>query len=132
MQGVETHFGSYLSQILMDFISIWFILKLIKIDPRSPKSPNSGGSGSDQNPDRKAREPSPDRANNTVDARTSHTISSSKTNIRLRAMPVSVVMMVVMTVVAVVTVGAAVAVDALVAGHALVTRLGKGFSVKDC
>ena len=67
-----------------------------------------------------------------VDARTSHTISSSKTNIRLRAMPVSVVMMVVMTVVAVVTVGAAVAVDALVAGHALVTRLGKGFSVKDC
>ena len=45
----------------MDFISIWVILKLIKI---GPKSPNSEGSGSDQNPDRKAREPSPDRANN--------------------------------------------------------------------
>ena len=56
----------------------------------------------------------------------------ASTNIRFRAVPVSVVMMVVMTVVAVVTVGAAVAVDALVAGHALVTRLGKGFSVKDC
>ena len=61
---VETHFGSYLSQILMDFISIWVILKLIKIGPKSPKSPNSEGSGSDQNPDRKARKPSPDRANN--------------------------------------------------------------------
>ena len=61
---VETHFGSYLSQILMDFVSIWVILKLLKIGPKSPKSPNSVGSGSDQNPDRKAREPSPDRANN--------------------------------------------------------------------
>ena len=36
----------------------------ILIGPKSPKSPNAGGSGSDQNPDRKAREPSPDRANN--------------------------------------------------------------------
>ena len=32
--------------------------------PESQKSPNVKGSGSDQNPDRKAREPSPDRANN--------------------------------------------------------------------
>ena len=64
---VETHFGSYLSQILMDFISIWVILKLINIGPKSPKSRNSEGSGSDQNPDRKAREPSPDRANNTLE-----------------------------------------------------------------
>ena len=63
---VETHFGSYLSQILMDFISIWVILKLIKIGPKSPKNPNSEGSGSDQNPDRKARELSPDRANNSL------------------------------------------------------------------
>ena len=45
----------------MDFASIWVILKVVKI---GPKSPNAGGSGSDQNPDRKAREPSPDRANN--------------------------------------------------------------------
>ena len=49
----------------MDFASIWVILKVIKIGLESPKSPNAGGSGSDQNPDRKAREPSPDRANNT-------------------------------------------------------------------
>ena len=49
----------------MDFASIWVILKVLKIGLESLKSPNAGGSGSDQNPDRKAREPSPDRANNT-------------------------------------------------------------------
>ena len=62
---LETHFWSHLSQILMDFASIWprwVILKVIKI---GPKSLNAGGSGSDQNPDRKARKHSPDRNNNT-------------------------------------------------------------------
>ena len=58
---VKTYFGSYLSQILLDFPSIWVILKIIKF---GPKGPNPGGSGSDRNPDRKARKPSPDRANN--------------------------------------------------------------------
>ena len=48
----------------MDFTSIWLILNVIKIRPKSLKSSNSEGSGSDQNPDRKAREPSPDRVNN--------------------------------------------------------------------
>ena len=51
----------------MDFASISVILKVIKIGPKSPKSLNSGGSGSDKNPDRKAREPSPDRANNNME-----------------------------------------------------------------
>ena len=58
------HFKSYLSQMLMDLASIWVILKLTGVGPKSPANPNPRGSGSDQNPDRKAREPSPDRANN--------------------------------------------------------------------
>ena len=58
------HFKSYLSQMLMDWASIWVILKLTGVGPKSPANPNPRGSGSDQNPDRKAREPSPDRANN--------------------------------------------------------------------
>ena len=41
----------------------------IMVGPKSPKSPNAEGSGSDQNPDRKAREPSPDRNNNSTDGR---------------------------------------------------------------
>ena len=49
---VDTHFGSYLSQILKDFASIWVILKLTGV---GPKSPNAGGSGSDQNPESLAR-----------------------------------------------------------------------------
>ena len=60
---VQTNFGSYLSQILEDFASIWVILKLTGVGPKRPKRPNAGGSGSDQNQDRKAREPIPDSAN---------------------------------------------------------------------
>ena len=65
---VQTNYGSYLSPIWEDFASIWVILKLTGAGPKSPKRSNAGGSGSDQNPDRKSREPSPDRANNRVDA----------------------------------------------------------------
>ena len=66
------HFRSYLSQMLMDLASIWVILKQTGVGPKSPTSPNPRGWGSDQNPDRKAREPSPDRANNTFDDPTSN------------------------------------------------------------
>ena len=48
----------------MDFSSIWVILKLRGVEPKNLKRTNAGGSGSDQSPDRKAREPCPDRANN--------------------------------------------------------------------
>ena len=36
---IETHFWSHLCQILMDFGSIWVLLKVIKIGPNSPKKP---------------------------------------------------------------------------------------------
>ena len=64
--GMILHFRSYLSHLLIDFASIWVILKSTVRPPwcrtgKNPKSLNAEGSGSDQKPRPKSPRASSDR-----------------------------------------------------------------------